>query len=452
MSRTRAAKLIWIITALWLFVFLASLKTGWLGCFFFDSGHAHVQGIDFFPVERAFLNLASGHSEFDTFAINYGPYATWFLYHPALALVIGPLFAAFAPWKAYALWTAVSTALMGTSAWIIMRRGTDPLRRALVGLIMLGGFPVYIMLYVGNVQALLVLSITLVFVSVDDLREEGPTPSNQRLLLVGLLISLFSKPAVLAMLPLLLLLKQTRRTALKAIGIYAVVSLAFLVVPGLNPESITWQQRIDLATHPATVAQTMNVYTNGFQVTPAMKDNSVHWFAMTGLSDFRFPHIDVYSLPAFLDVIFHTHTPDALYRIPAILILEMSLLVWFVRARPQRLEAALMVFMAASLLVFLSYGLVWEYHYAGVFPIIALLVMRQRLSRIELAIIAMGAIIWLPTLYVFVRNQDPHLLWLHTLLRFTRVVPVLAIFCLLLLNAWRKATQGGLQTRPILTD
>ena len=452
MSRTRAAKLIWIITALWLFVLLASLKTGWLGCFFFDSSHAHVQGIDFFPVERAFLNLASGHSEYDTFAINYGPYATWFLYHPALALVIGPLFAAFAPWKAYALWTAVSIALMGASAWIIMRRSTDPLRRALVGLIMLGGFPVYIMLYVGNVQALLVLSITLVFVSVDAIREEGPTPSNQRLLLVGLLISLFSKPAVLAMLPLLLMLKQTRRTTLKAMGIYAVVSLAFLVVPGLNPESITWQQRINLATHPVVVQQTMNVYTNGFQVTPAMKDNSIHWFAMTGLSDFRLLHIDVYSLPAFLDVVLHTHTPDALYRIPAILILEMSLLVWFVRSRSQRLEAALMILMAASLIVFLSYGLVWEYHYTGVLPIAALLLMRQRLNKIEIAIIALGIIIWFPTLYCFVSNQDPSQLWVHTLLRLTRVLPVLAIFCLLLFNAWRTAMQGGLQTRPILTD
>jgi len=452
MTRERAAKIVWLITALWLLVLLLSLKFGWLGGFFFDSRHAHVQGIDFFPVERAFLNVAAGRSEFDTFAIPYGPYATWFLYHPALALVIGPLLAAFAPWTAYAIWTATAVVLMGVSAWIIMRRSDDPLRRSFAGLLLLGGFPVYIMLYVGNIQALLVLSIALVLASVDAMRDEGATRRNRGLLLTGLLISLFSKPAVLAMVPLLLMLKQTRRTTLKALGIYAIVSFVFLIVPGLNPAPTTWAERIQLATHPEVVRQTMNVYTNGFVVTPAMKDNSVHWLAMIGLSDFRMQHVDVYSLPAFLDGLLRTRTSDALYRIPAIVILEMSLLVWFVRSRPQRLDAALMVMMAASLLVFLSYGLVWEYHYTGVLPIAALLLMRKKPSPIEWTIIALGIVVWLPSLYFVVSTQNLSQLWVETVIRLNRVLPVLAIFCLLLVRAWNVALQGGLDSRPVLSD
>jgi len=452
MTRERAAKIVWLITALWLLVLLLSLKFGWLGGFFFDSRHAHVQGIDFFPVERAFLNVAAGRSEFDTFAIPYGPYATWFLYHPALALVIGPLLAAFAPWTAYAIWTATAVVLMGVSAWIIMRRSDDPLRRSFAGLLLLGGFPVYIMLYVGNIQALLVLSIALVLASVDAMRDEGATRRNRGLLLTGLLISLFSKPAVLAMVPLLLMLKQTRRTTLKALGIYAIVSFVFLIVPGLNPAPTTWAERIQLATHPEVVRQTMNVYTNGFVVTPAMKDNSVHWLAMIGLSDFRMQHVDVYSLPAFLDGLLRTRTSDALYRIPAIVILEMSLLVWFVRSRPQRLDAALMVMMAASLLVFLSYGLVWEYHYTGVLPIAALLLMRKKPSPIEWTIIALGIVVWLPSLYFVVSTQNLSQLWVVTVIRLNRVLPVLAIFCLLLVRAWNLALQGGLDSRPVLSD
>ena len=452
MTRERAAKIVWLITALWLLVLLLSLKFGWLGGFFFDSRHAHVQGIDFFPVERAFLNVAAGRSEFDTFAIPYGPYATWFLYHPALALVIGPLLAAFAPWTAYAIWTATAVVLMGASAWIIMRRSDDPLRRSFAGVLLLGGFPVYIMLYVGNIQALLVLSIALVLASVDAMRDEGATRRNRGLLLTGLLISLFSKPAVLAMVPLLLMLKQTRRTTLKALGIYAIVSFVFLIVPGLNPAPTTWAERIQLATHPEVVRQTMNVYTNGFVVTPAMKDNSVHWLAMIGLSDFRMQHVDVYSLPAFLDGLLRTRTSDALYRIPAIVILEMSLLVWFVRSRPQRLDAALMVMMAASLLVFLSYGLVWEYHYTGVLPIAALLLMRKKPSPIEWTIIALGIVVWLPSLYFVVSTQNLSQLWVETVIRLNRVLPVLAIFCLLLVRAWKLALQGGLDSRPVLSD
>lgn len=452
MTRERAARIIWLITVVWLVVMLLSFKYGWLGGFFFDSRHAQVQGIDFFPVERAFLNLCAGRSEFDTFAIPYGPYATWFLYHPALALVVGPLLAAFAPWTAYAAWTAIAVALVGSSAWIIMRRSDDPLRRSLAGLLVLGGFPVYIMLYVGNVQALLVLSIALVLASVDAMREEGGTRLNRGLLLAGLLVSLFSKPVVLAMLPVLLMLKQTRRTTLKAVGIYAVVSFVFLVVPGLNPVPIGWAERLQLATHPEIVRQTMNVYTNGFRVTPAMKDNSVHWLAMIGLSDFRLQHVDVYSLPAFLDGLLRTRTSDALYRIPAIVILEMSLLVWFVRGRTQRLEAALMVMMAASLLVFLSYGLVWEYHYTTVLPIAALLLMRKHPSAIEWAIIALGIVVWLPSLYFLVSTQDVTQLWVETIIRFDRVVPVLAIFCLLVVRVWLLAFEGGLQSRPVLSD
>jgi hypothetical protein len=449
-TRAQGAKLLWIVTALWLIVMLASLYTGWLGGFFFDSTHAHVQGIDFFPVERAFLNFTAGRSQYDTFAIAYGPYATWFLYHPALALVLGPLLALFKPWMAYAVWTTISFALMAASAWFILRRTQDPVRRALVALLMLGGFPVYIMLFVGNVQALLVLSITLVLVAVDAVREEGPTRLNQRLLLAGLLLSLFSKPAVFAMLPLLLMLHETRRATLKALVIYIAVSFLLIAIPGFNPVSMSWDQRILLATHPNLILQTMNVYTNGFQVTPAMQDNSVHWLAMIGLSGFRFQHIDVYSLPTFLDGLFHTLTPAALYRIPAILILVMSAVVWFVRTRAARLEAALLVLMASSLLVFLSYGLVWEYHYTGVFPLAGLLLVRKHLIKLDWSIVALSAIVWLPSLYFALSTQDASQLWVETLLRLDRVVPVLAIFCLLLVRAVQIASEGGLRPRPAL--
>jgi hypothetical protein len=451
MTRAQTAKLIWLITALWLIVLLSSLHTGWLSGFFFDATHAHVQGIDFFPVERAFLNFTAGRSQYDTFALVYGPYASWYLYHPLLALILGPLLAALEPWTAYAVWTAISFALMAASAWLILRRTDDPVRRALIALFMLGGFPVYIMLFVGNVQALLILSFTLVFVSIDAMREEGATARKRHLLLAGLLLSLFSKPAVFAIFPLLLMLRETRRTTLKATGIYIAVSFLLIAIPGFNPVSLLWSQRIDLASHPALILQTMNVYTNGFQVTLPMQDNSVHWLAMIGLSGFRFQHVDVYSLPTFLDGLFHTLTPAALYRIPALVILAMSTLVWFVRDRATRLEAALTVFMASSLLVFLSYGLVWEYHYTGIFPVVALLLVRRHLSKLDWIIVALGAIIWLPSLYFTVSTQDASQMWVETLIHLDRVVPVLAIFCLLMVRAAQTARQSGLQTRPVLT-
>ena len=110
-----------------------------------------------------------------------------------------------------------------------------------------------------------------------------------------------------------------------------------------------------------------------------------------------------------------------------------------------------MVLMAASLLVFLSYGLVWEYHYTGVLPIAALLLIRKRIDPIEWAIIALGIIVWLPSLYITVSTQDASQLWVQTLIRLDRVVPVLLIFCLLLIRATRTALKAGLQPRPTLS-
>lgn len=439
-SRKTVAALVWSATAVWIVVLLASLRYGLLDRFFFDSSHAHVQGIDFFPVVRAFLSVLHGHSAYDTFSVNYGPYATWFLYHPLLAVALGPPLAWMQPWTAYAVWAAVSFLLMSLSAWLVMRLSSDPLRRALVALAMLGAFPVYSMLYVGNVQALTVLSVTLVLVGLAQMAKlDGADPDyeaimrrSQGMLLAGLLLSLFSKPVVLLMLPLLWMMPETRRTAWKAFAIYGVVSLAFVAVPLLNPDGMDWSERIWLVTHPTMVQQTMNVYTNGFTVTQPMKDNAVHWFAIVALTDYRLMHIDVYSLPVFLDSWLHMHTPEVLYRLPAILILEFSAMVAFLRGRRARLRAALHLTMAASMAYLVMYSLVWEYHYTVLLPVLGLLLVRKNWNAAEKSMLTLGALVCGPSLYFLVSRQNPALLSVQNVIRLDRVVPATAIFCILL--------------------
>ena len=231
MSRQRQAQVLWGIAFVWLAVQLLSLRTGWLHLFFFDTDVGKVQGIDFFPLPRAFDGLAHDRSAFDTFHSSYGPYATWFLYHPAIAFLFAP-FLLLSPWVGYGVWTACSAGLMAVSAWLLGRQGADPLRRAWVGLLLLGSFPGFLMFYGGNVQALLVLAVVLVLVAVDRMRTQGTSTVAQRLLLAGLLLSLLTKPLVLVMLPLLLLMPETRRTAVRAIMVYVLVSAVFLLVPG----------------------------------------------------------------------------------------------------------------------------------------------------------------------------------------------------------------------------
>lgn len=162
MSRRGWTALVWAMVAGWVGELLCSLKTGWLNRFFYDTDHLPNPGIDFFSVERGWLNLLAHRSEFDTFHSSYGPYATWLNYHPLLAVLVGPALMSFAPFTAYAIWTVISTALMGLAAWVLSI-GSDPIRRALVFLLLMGAFPTFILLQSGNVQALLVLSLALVF-------------------------------------------------------------------------------------------------------------------------------------------------------------------------------------------------------------------------------------------------------------------------------------------------
>ena len=53
---------------------------------------------------------------------------------------------------------------MAACAFLLARETQDPLRRRLIWLLLLGSFPGYLMLWVGNVQALTVLGLTLLVV------------------------------------------------------------------------------------------------------------------------------------------------------------------------------------------------------------------------------------------------------------------------------------------------
>ena len=441
MHRARLAKILWFVTAAWVLVLLLSLHTGWLNRFFFDTSRAQVQGIDYFPVPRAALNLLDGRSAYDTFHSSFGPRATWFLYHPAAAVGLGTPLMAFSPWTGYWFWTAVSVTLMAFAAWLLMQRASDPVRKPIVMLLMLGAFPTFIMLYVGNMQALLVLALTLIFVALDKVQVDA-TRSSQRMLMAGLLLSLFTKPVALVMLPLLLLIKATRRTAAWTMMIYGAVSFLCLVIPGLNPEPISWTERLHLLLAPATVQQTMNIYVNRLDVTAPMKDNSVHWFTMVALSNFRLPNVDVFSLPVFVESWLGRSTPDSLYRVPSIVVAELTVLVAIMRSEADRLRAAASTLMAASLLVFLSYGVAWEYSYTGILPITGYLLMQRRQTWIEKAMIALGAIIWAPSLYFLVSAKDTDLPRIANLIRLDRVLPALLMFCLLSVDAMIRALRS----------
>lgn len=414
-------------------VILAALYFGWLRPFFFGADHATVQGIDFFAVPKSYLNLLEGRSAFDTWGGKpYGPYATWYLAHPAFSVFVASWFSFFPAWTAYWLFVLFSMACMAIAARFLAVYTSNPATKRSVYLILLCSFPTIWLYYVGNMHAPLVLALCLLFAGLMELTD-GAAKRGRQLLTAGLLISLFSKPIVLLMLPLLLLLKETRKSTLLSLLIYVFVSLLFLTLPFLNPQSIGLAKVLQLAGDPAFVQEHMNIFKNQFVLNEYMKDNSIHWLNLMAQSDYKLMHIDVFSLPVFIDTVVGHATPSVLYKLPILICLLFSMIVPFLEDRQLRLESSLLLLMAISLTFFLSYNTVWEYQYSSALPIVALLpVLNERkvffAGRIR-GMFLLGLLLCLPSIYFLVRNGDYQSVTSLSMIRLDRVIPVVVLFC-----------------------
>ncbi len=429
-----------VITIVWCIIMLASLKTGWLNAFFYDAANLQVQGIDYFALPKTFLNLKAGISMFDTWGgVPYGPYATWYLGHPAFGVLVCSWFAFFAPWTSYWLFVGFSFLLMLFAAWLVAERAASFLSKRLAWLLMLFGFPTFWMFYVGNMHAPLILALTFIFLAIDTFSFTELTDTNiqqaNRYLMAGLLISFFTKPIVLLMLPLLLLLKQTRKTTLVCLGIYAVVSFLFIVVPVLNPEGIGLEKLLKVATDFGFIKNNMNIYQNHFVLNAYMKDNSIHWLNLIAQSDYRLMHVDVFSFPVFIDTLLGYPLNAAWYKLPIYLTILLSFLVPFISNRQMKFQTALLLLMAITFTFFLSYNTVWEYQYASVAPVLALfpvLYERNVFYKKWIPLLFVSAVIIdLPNLYFLLHGKliTNNLL---LLIRFNRVIPVVVMFIVMI--------------------
>src|SRR5579875_3439741 len=118
-GRGRLVRALPWVTSFWVFVELLSLRIGLLKPFFFDTAHGDVQGIDYFSLPKAWLNLAAGRSLYATFdPPSYGSPYTWYLAHPALAVVLGWPLSRLAPMDSYGAFTVFSLSVMAASAWL----------------------------------------------------------------------------------------------------------------------------------------------------------------------------------------------------------------------------------------------------------------------------------------------------------------------------------------------
>jgi hypothetical protein len=429
-----------IVTIVWCIIMLLSLKTCWLNIFFFDSDNLHVQGIDYFALPKSFLNLKEGISMFDTWGgTPYGHYATWYLAHPAFGLFVCSWFAFFTPWTRYWLFVVFSFLLMVLSAWLMAKEATTISSKRLIWFLMLFGFPIFSMFYVGNMHAPLILVFTFIFLALHLFSQSINNQHNEKLateyLMAGLLISFFSKPIVLLMLPLLLLLKKTRKATFSSLIIYGIVSLLFIVVPFLNPESIGFKNLIYLLSNPDLVKQHMNIYQNQFVLNAYMKDNCIHWFNLIPQSDYRLMHIDVVSFPVFFDTILGYSLNAGWYKLPIYRTFLLSFVIPFIKDTAIKYQLALLLLISISLTFFLSYNTVWEYQNASLAPVLGIFVLQYNrmvfYRRWVPLLLIICVISSLPNFYFLRRGKESSTISLF-LMRFNHVVPVFVLFSILI--------------------
>ncbi len=355
-------------------VMLLSLYYGWLDPFFWAAQHAHVQGVDYFALPKSFLNLLEHRSPYDSWqGVAYGPYATWYLAHPLFTVLVMPFFAFSPPWLSYVAFVFFSLLLMIYCACLYAKHAVDREGIYYYAFFLLA-FPVYWMFYVGNMHAPLVLSLALILLALYELAYAPETSQfSHRKLLLGLLISFFTKPVVILLLPALLIVRETRRTTLIALALYALGSFAVLALPWINPESLGWVKRFFVMFDIHYIKDNMNIYKNQFVLTPEMKDNIIHWLNLIAQSGYRFNHIDNFSFPVFLDGLLGKELPGYIYFLPLGFCQLLALSLFAAREKQERLNLLLWLTLLNSTSYFLSYNTIWEYQYASMLPVVAML-------------------------------------------------------------------------------
>jgi hypothetical protein len=432
-----------IITVIWVAAMLLSLRYGFLNRFVTGAAEQAL-GFDFFQMPAGFGNLVSGSNIFLTELRDYpAPRAPYFN-HPLLSVLVGPWTEPFPPYVAYGLFVAFSVTLLFVSARLLASVFNDPACKAFAYFACFCSLPTYSMLHAGQAHIFVVASVAMILVGL--MRLPQNSEPSWKWIQAGVLLSLFSKPVALLMLPVLFLLPETRRKMLVPVEAYAVVSLLFLLVPRLNPG---WYN----ATHWVNLTHA--------SLTPL----HIFWLVIPAENCYT-DNTLIYSLPRLL----YGHCSQFwMFSAVAVLVgivLAASVLTTVLSDQVCRVKVAVCTIVLCVFSHYLCYFMAYEYPYAALSPTLpALLWLRNceenRRARWFLTTALLAAsCIFLPTLQVFTTGYRA--CWLSSAL--LRVAPVVIAFTSLsayvTITAWSHArvnlvkyvqqAQEQLATRPVI--
>lgn len=427
-----------------------SLYFGWLDLFFWGVKEFPQQGIDYYSLPKSFLNLKNGISPYDTWSkIQYGSNLTWYLSHPALTVLVGSWLSFFDPITSYWLFQICQIMLMAVAAFVISKQTNDVLNKTLAFFFLICSFATYWMLYVGNPQVFMVLSIALILSALYQFSflESKNDKQAKFLLAAGLLVSFFSKPIVLIMLPVLLVNKKTAKTTFFSILIYAVISAVFVFVPALNPEHISLDKLVFVATHPSFAKENLNIYKNQYVLNEFMKDNSIHWLNLVAQSDHYLNHVQIFALSVFVNSMTGEELSPFIYKVPMLLSLVFSIAMLLLKNEEERLQYSFLVICSIVFTFFLSYNTVWEYQFTAALPVVAFMPILMKAKpewKGELKwVLYAGVFFCMPSFY-FLLGSMPLDNMAMELIRLDRVIPAViayTIFAFIVGNRLYKALE-----------
>jgi hypothetical protein len=412
-----------IITFAWTATMMASLRWRFLDPFVVGATHGKI-GYDFFQNPRGFANLLAGNNIYVTEISDYGPYATPFFCHPMVAMVVGGWTMWLAPWTSYAIFVDMSVVMLALCAWLLGSVFDDPTHKAFAYFALFCTMPTYLMLWNAQAHVFVVLAVSLILAGLMRLEQEPESGDRfLRWIQAGALISLFSKPTVLLMLPVLLILPETRRKIVLPVAIYAAVSLCFLLVPRLNVGGLN-------VTHWLTLLQASAASVQS------------HWLVIPCPIDHR-TNIELYSLPRLMAHYFGNRPLcGVVAKAPLLMIGLLSFAPAFLADRSRRIQMAVVVVALCVLSHYLCYFVAYEYHYTAMLPLLPVLLWLRRKEpsrglRLQLAAaFAASLVVFLPTVNILYA-QDIVAGWIWCGLE--RVLPIVAMFALLAIYGFVKA-------------
>jgi hypothetical protein len=386
----RTGRALLLCGALLHLLFLASLLTHWLDPLFVEAGGRYGQASDFFGIYQAGDNLTRGVSIYSWEGRPEGsdrhvPYFYFYRYLPPTAYVAAAATLVLRPWPAYWIWVGLTEGLLFLLLYSLTRLRASPrgLRELLAGLA-LGFFPFYLEQWMGQFSFLMAAFLWGVWLP--ELERAGPPEGPQgegagwKSLLRRGEFWCWSGAIALKNYPALFALPYLRQGRWKR-----VLAAAGLVLLACLPYELA---------HPQDLRAFLVM--NFRPLPPAVLGGSYGLVSLVRELGWRLPkaiagtrlvlgHADVYV--GNLGVLLSTG-------------ILVALSLWATWRNGGRGPAAEPMVLWV-LTFFLIYKDIWEYHYVMLLPAVWLLALRGPRKWP----LVLGALLALPTPYIFYRGQ-----------------------------------------------